>query len=54
MNKEKLLSLLDDADVRKKVLAIVNQQSEDVQTTYDEPQLLEELQQYHCHDCYPD
>ncbi len=44
MNKEKLLSLLDDADVRKKVLAIVNQQSEDVQTTHDEPQPLEELQ----------
>ncbi|MBR0103462.1 MAG: hypothetical protein IJQ01_08205, partial [Selenomonadaceae bacterium] len=31
MNKDELLSLLDDADVRKKVLAVVNQQADDVQ-----------------------
>lgn len=31
MNKDELLGLLDDADVRKKILAVVNQQADDVQ-----------------------
>ena len=44
MNKDELLSLLGDADVREKILAVVNQKSEDTQDIFDESKQTEETQ----------